>query len=50
MKLSFLQDFGPIGILLLGAVVCGALDLRSFDSHGRRPQITRWVTPAMVKP
>ncbi|MGC2191662.1 MAG: proton-conducting transporter membrane subunit [Candidatus Dormiibacterota bacterium] len=48
MKLSFLQDFGPIGILLLGAVVCAALDLRSFDSHGRRPQITRWVTLATL--
>jgi NADH-quinone oxidoreductase subunit N len=44
MSLSFLQDFGPIGILLLGAVLCAALDLRAFESHGRSRQRTRWVT------
>jgi NADH-quinone oxidoreductase subunit N len=48
MNLTFLQDFGPIGILLLGAVVCAALDLRSFDSHGRGPQRTRWVVLASL--
>ncbi|HVB53318.1 MAG TPA: proton-conducting transporter membrane subunit [Candidatus Acidoferrales bacterium] len=48
MKLTFLQDFGPIGILLLGALVCGALDLRSFDSPRRRPERTRWVTLATL--
>ena len=48
MSLSFLQDFAPVGILLLGAVVCAALDLRSFDSHGRSAQRTRWVTLAAL--
>jgi len=48
MNLAFLQDFGPIGILLLGAVGCAALDLRSFDSRGSAPQRTRWVTLATL--
>ena len=48
MKLSFLQDFAPIGVLLLGAVVCAALDLRSFDRQGSRRQHTRWVTLATL--
>ncbi len=48
MNLAFLQDFGPIGILLVGAVVCAALDLRSLDGRGRRPQRTRWVALAAL--
>ncbi|HEY6539085.1 MAG TPA: proton-conducting transporter membrane subunit [Candidatus Dormibacteraeota bacterium] len=48
MNLSFLQDFGPVGILVLGACVCAALDLRGFDGRGRAPQLTRWVTLATL--
>ncbi len=48
MNLAFLQDFGPIGILVLGAALCAGLDLRSFDSRGRAPQLTRWVALATL--
>ncbi|MGH7643489.1 MAG: proton-conducting transporter membrane subunit [Candidatus Dormibacteria bacterium] len=48
MKLAFLQDFAPIGILLLGAAGCAALDLRAFDSRGRRGHATRWLTLATL--
>lgn len=28
MNLAFLEDFAPVGILILGAAVCAALDLQ----------------------
>ncbi|HUY54955.1 MAG TPA: hypothetical protein VMV23_07335, partial [Candidatus Nanopelagicaceae bacterium] len=43
MNLAFLEDFAPIGILMLGAAVCAALDLRGADSHGRTLERIRWV-------
>ncbi|MGB6771923.1 MAG: proton-conducting transporter membrane subunit [Candidatus Dormiibacterota bacterium] len=43
MNLAFLEDFTPIGILVLGAAVCAALDLRGGDSHGRALERIRWV-------
>lgn len=48
MSWAFLQDFGPIGILVLGAVICAALDLRAFESRGRAPERTRWVALAAL--
>ncbi|HVC22699.1 MAG TPA: proton-conducting transporter membrane subunit [Candidatus Dormibacteraeota bacterium] len=48
MNLAFLQDFGPIGVLVLGAAVCAGLDLRSAASRGRTPQLTRWVALATL--
>ena len=48
MQLSFLQDFGPIAILVLGAVACVALDLRSFDGRSGAPERTRWVALAAL--
>lgn len=43
MGLSFLQDLGPVGLLLLGAAVCAALDLRTFQGRAPGPRATRWV-------
>ncbi|MFZ0994848.1 MAG: proton-conducting transporter membrane subunit [Candidatus Dormiibacterota bacterium] len=43
MHLAFLEDFAPIGLLLLGAAVCAVLDLRGAESHGRALGRIRWV-------
>ncbi|MGA8208444.1 MAG: proton-conducting transporter membrane subunit [Candidatus Dormiibacterota bacterium] len=43
MNLAFLEDFAPVGILILGAAVCAALDLQGADSHGRTLRRIRWV-------
>jgi NADH-quinone oxidoreductase subunit N len=43
MNLTFLEDLAPIGILMLGAAGCAALDLRGADSHGRTLGRIRWV-------
>lgn len=48
MNLAFLQDFGPIGILLLGAAVCAAVDLRDSPGRGHAPGRTRWVALAAL--
>lgn len=43
MNLAFLEDLAPVGILILGAAVCAALDLRGADSHSRTLGRIRWV-------
>ncbi|NNM97736.1 MAG: hypothetical protein HKL89_09070, partial [Candidatus Dormibacteraeota bacterium] len=48
MNLAFVEDFGPIGILVLGAVICSWLDLGGrFSFLGRRP-LSRWVALAAL--
>ncbi len=42
MNLAFLQDFVPIGLLVLGAAVCCWLDLRQ-ESRWAGGSLTRWV-------
>lgn len=48
MNFAFLQDFGPIGILLLGAAMCAALELRATPGRGQAPGSTRWVALAAL--
>ncbi len=48
MNLAFVEDFGPIAILVLGAVICSWLDLGGgFSFLGRRP-LSRWVALAAL--
>ncbi len=41
MSWAFLQDFGPIGVLLLGAATCAALS--RLPAGARHPSASRWV-------
>lgn len=43
MNLAFTQDFGPMGLLLLGAAVCAFIDLRPMDHRNQAGTLTRWV-------
>lgn len=46
MNFAFLQDFGPIGVLLLGAVACVVLELRAVRRAGGSS--SRWVALAAL--
>ncbi|MHB8325116.1 MAG: proton-conducting transporter transmembrane domain-containing protein [Candidatus Dormibacteria bacterium] len=43
MNLAFVQDFGPIAILVLGAAICSWLDLRADSSGLAHRHLSRWV-------
>ncbi|MGH7609134.1 MAG: proton-conducting transporter membrane subunit [Candidatus Dormibacteria bacterium] len=42
MNWAFLQDFGPVGLLVLGGAVCAGLDLLPAAARDRGPR-SRWV-------
>ncbi|MHB1575327.1 MAG: proton-conducting transporter transmembrane domain-containing protein [Candidatus Dormibacteria bacterium] len=48
MNLAFLQDFGPIGILVLGAAACSWLDLGQARGDWGRRAPSRWVALAAL--
>ncbi len=48
MNLSFTQDFGPIGLLVLGAAACAFIDLRPRASRNWDGALTRWVALAAI--
>ncbi len=48
MNLAFLQDFGPMGVLLLGAVVCLGLEGGPYGAKGGRGHLSRWVSLAFT--
>ncbi|HUY54755.1 MAG TPA: proton-conducting transporter membrane subunit [Candidatus Nanopelagicaceae bacterium] len=43
MNLAFVEDFGPIAILVLGAVICSWLDLGGDSSFLGQRHLSRWV-------
>jgi NADH-quinone oxidoreductase subunit N len=47
MSWAFLQDFGPIGMLLLGAAACAGVDLRGAGRDGSGAA-SRWVALAAL--
>ncbi len=48
MNLAFLQDFGPLGVLLLGAVVCLGVEGGLYGSRGDRATLSRWIAVAFT--
>ena len=48
MNLSFLQDFAPIGALLLGAVFCAGLEAGMLGPRSDRGRLSRWVAVAFT--
>ena len=48
MNLAFLQDFGPLGVLLLGAVACLGVEGGLYGSRGDRAHLSRWIAVAFT--
>ncbi|MGA9774878.1 MAG: hypothetical protein WBU92_03040, partial [Candidatus Dormiibacterota bacterium] len=48
MNLSFLQDFSTLGVLLLGAVVCAALEGLQDAGGARERHLSRWAALAFL--
>jgi NADH-quinone oxidoreductase subunit N len=48
VNLAFLQDFGPMGVLLLGAVVCLGVEGGLHGSRGDQAHLSRWIAVAFT--
>ena len=48
MNLAFLQDFAPLGVLLLGAVACLGVEAGLYGSRGDRGSLSRWIALAFT--
>jgi NADH-quinone oxidoreductase subunit N len=48
VNFAFLQDFGPLGVLLLGAVACLGAESGLYGSRADRARLSRWIAVAFT--